>query len=136
MELQSLKDVQHEIDAVIAVGMDVDLVAITPVRLGKLPEFILRRDPLSIAISLVVFLLYGSMVWGILPIKAGISFESHFFGAVTGTGLAILLRRYDPASGEKRYDWEDETKDIEDPVVEDPRRSVENARKQVERFFD
>jgi membrane associated rhomboid family serine protease len=97
---------------------------------------VLRRDRLSIAISLTVFLLYGSMVWGIFPTKVGISFESHLFGAVTGTGLAVLLRRYDPASSEKRYDWEDEPKDIEDSVIEDPWRSVDNAKKQVERFFD
>jgi membrane associated rhomboid family serine protease len=97
---------------------------------------ILRRDRLSIAISLTVFFLYGSMVWGIFPTKVQVSFESHLFGAIIGTGFAILFRRYDPALPEKRYDWEDEPNDTEDSVIEDPRRSVENAKKQVQRFFD
>ncbi len=97
---------------------------------------VLRRDRLSIAVSLTVFFLYGSMIWGIFPIKAGISFESHLFGAVLGTGLAVLLRRYDPLPPEKQYDWENERDDIEDPVIEDPRQSAQSAKKQVERFFD
>ena len=43
---------------------------------------ILRRDKLSIALSMIVFFLYGSMIWSILPQRQNISFESHFFGAV------------------------------------------------------
>ncbi len=75
---------------------------------------ILRRDRLSIAISLIVFFLYGSMVWGIFPVELGVSFESHLFGAVMGTGLAVVLRKWDPARMNKQYDWEDEREDIED----------------------
>lgn len=75
---------------------------------------ILRRDRLSIAISLIVFFLYGSMVWGIFPVEPGISFESHLFGAVLGTSLAIVLRKRDPARMDKQYDWEEEREDIED----------------------
>ncbi len=75
---------------------------------------ILRRDRLSIAISLIVFFLYGSMVWGIFPVEPGVSFESHLFGAVLGTSLAIVLRKLDPARMKKQYDWEDEREDIED----------------------
>ena len=78
---------------------------------------ILRRDRLSIAISLIVFFLYGSMVWGIFPAEPGISFESHLFGAVIGVSLAIVLRRRDPAPMKKQYDWEDETEETEDPVI-------------------
>jgi len=75
---------------------------------------ILRRDRLSIAISLIVFFLYGSMVWGIFPVEPGVSFESHLFGAVLGVGLAVVLRKWDPARLKKKYDWEDERADIED----------------------
>ncbi len=69
---------------------------------------ILRRDRPAIALSLLVFFLYGGMVWSVFPQQPGISFESHFFGAVTGLALAFLLRNRDPKRPVKRYDWEDE----------------------------
>ena len=72
---------------------------------------ILRRDRRSIAVSLIVFFLYGGMIWGIFPIQRGISFESHLSGAVIGVGLAFALRRRDPPRAEKRYDWGYESED-------------------------
>ena len=71
----------------------------------------LRRDRRSIAVSLIVFFLYGSMIWGILPTQRGVSFESHLAGAIIGVGLAFALRRRDPPHAEKRYDWEDDPED-------------------------
>jgi membrane associated rhomboid family serine protease len=67
---------------------------------------ILRRDRLSIALSLIVFLLYGGMVATIFPQQPGISYESHFSGALMGIITAFLFRRRDPAPPEKTYDWE------------------------------
>jgi membrane associated rhomboid family serine protease len=67
---------------------------------------VLRRDRLSIALSLIVFLLYGGMVATIFPQQPGISYESHFFGALMGVLAAFLLRRRDPAPPGKTYDWE------------------------------
>jgi len=76
---------------------------------------ILRWDKRAIALSMIVFFLYGSMIWGIFPLKPGISFESHFFGAIIGVVLAIVLRNRDPVPLEKKYSWEDETvEEIED----------------------
>ncbi len=66
---------------------------------------IIRRDNRSIALALVVTFLYGSLIWGVLPVNNGISWESHLFGALVGIVLAFLLRKSDPY---KRYDWEDE----------------------------
>ncbi len=66
---------------------------------------IIRRDNRSIALALVVTFLYGSLIWGVLPVDNGISWESHLFGALVGIVLAFLLRKSDPY---KRYDWEDE----------------------------
>ncbi len=84
---------------------------------------ILRRDRPAIALSLLVFFLYGGMVWSVLPQQPGISFESHFFGAVTGVTLAFLLRNRDPKRPEKRYDWEDEdgSETGDDPFFDDQR---------------
>jgi len=69
----------------------------------------LRWDKRAIALSMIVFFLYGSMIWGIFPLEPGISFESHFFGAIIGVVLAIVLKNRDPAPLEKTYSWEDET---------------------------
>ncbi len=68
---------------------------------------VLRRDKLSIALSMIVFFLYGGMIWSILPQRQGISFESHFFGAVVGVSMAFMLRKLDQALPEKKYEWEE-----------------------------
>ena len=73
---------------------------------------ILRRDKLSIALALIVFLLYGNMVWTIFPQEPDISYETHFFGALTGILAAFLFRDRDPLPARKKYDWEGE--DMED----------------------
>jgi len=66
---------------------------------------LIRRDPRSIALALLVIFLYGSMVWGLLPIDKRISWESHLYGALTGIACAFIFRRSDPY---KKYDWEEE----------------------------
>ena len=80
---------------------------------------ILRRDRLSIALSLIAFFLYGGMVWSIFPQEPGISYESHFFGAASGVLAAFLFRRLDPLQPEKHYDWEDEAEDETDTDEEE-----------------
>lgn len=75
---------------------------------------ILRGDRLSIALSLIVFFLYGGMVWTIFPQEPGISFESHFFGAVCGVVAAFLFQDRDPRPPERKYSWEDEGFDDSD----------------------
>ncbi len=67
---------------------------------------ILRHDRLSIALSMIVFFLYGGMVWTVFPTGPGVSFESHFFGAIMGVTGAFVLFGRDPLPPEKHYDWE------------------------------
>jgi len=74
----------------------------------------LRRDPLAIALSLVVFFMYSGMFWGVLPEDPGISFESHLFGALLGLLLAFLLRNKDPRPPQKTYPWEGRDSDDDD----------------------
>ena len=69
---------------------------------------ILRRDALASVFAMIVFFLYGGMVWGIFPRDPAISFEYHLAGAGLGVLLAFLLRNYDEKIPQKRYDWEDE----------------------------
>ena len=69
---------------------------------------VIRWDRRAIALSMIVFFLYGSMIWGIFPNNAGISYESHFFGGLIGLLLAFLLKNHDPYSPEKKYSWEED----------------------------
>lgn len=72
---------------------------------------ILRRDRRSVALALLVFFLYGSMIWGVFPLAPGISFEYHLFGAIAGAACAFLLRRRDPLPERPRYEWEEDEPD-------------------------
>jgi len=78
---------------------------------------LLRRDRRAIAAALLVCFLYGAMVWGILPIQSGVSWESHLAAAVIGALMAIKLRKLDipPA---RRYSWEDEAQPAEDELID------------------
>src|SRR5690606_16124569 len=52
---------------------------------------IFRRDFTSMTISVVVVLLYGGVIYGILPTDPRVSWESHFSGALVGIYTAIGL---------------------------------------------
>ncbi len=67
---------------------------------------VIRRDKPAMALAMIVFFLYGSMVWGVLPTKEEISFETHLFGALMGIICAIAFRNKDPKPPEKKYSWE------------------------------
>jgi membrane associated rhomboid family serine protease len=53
----------------------------------------IRLNKQLIALSFFVVIVYGSMVWGIFPIKLSISYEAHFWGFVSGIILAIFYRK-------------------------------------------
>ncbi len=54
---------------------------------------IFSNDRNLMAISLVVVFLYGSMVWGLFPIKPETSWEGHMGGAIAGMALAYAYRK-------------------------------------------
>ncbi|MDX1569309.1 MAG: rhomboid family intramembrane serine protease [Xanthomonadales bacterium] len=68
---------------------------------------IVKRDTRGIALSLLIYFLYGSLVWGVFPIRIGVSWESHLAGGIIGAVLAVRFRRWD-LPPRKRYSWEDE----------------------------
>ncbi len=72
---------------------------------------ILRRDRLAITLSLLVFFLYGTMIWGVFPHQPGVSYETHLWGAGFGIVCAVVFRNRDPAPTIKRYSWENEEND-------------------------
>lgn len=71
---------------------------------------ILRRDRRAWAASVLVALFYGSLVWGVLPIKVGVSWETHLAAAAIGVALAFALRKRD-VPPRKRYSWEMEAEE-------------------------
>lgn len=72
---------------------------------------VLRWDRRAIGLGMVVFFLYGAMVWQVLPVDSRVSYESHLSGAILGIALAFALRRLDAPPPAKRYSWEDEAED-------------------------
>jgi membrane associated rhomboid family serine protease len=74
---------------------------------------LIRLDRRAIAASLLVSFLYGSMVWGVLPIQPGVSWQTHLAAALIGLGMAIALRRLD-IPPRKRYTSEDEEGEHDD----------------------
>ncbi len=66
---------------------------------------IIRRDTRSVALALIVTFLYGSIIWGVIPLNNGISWEYHLFGSLTGIFCAFYFRKSDPY---KKYEWEEE----------------------------
>lgn len=68
---------------------------------------LIRRDARAIAAALLVYILYGTLIWGVLPIRPGVSWETHLAAAVIAVLLAVSFRHSDIAP-RQRYDWEDE----------------------------
>ena len=74
---------------------------------------LIRRDRRAIAASLLVSFMYGTLAWGVLPIKVGVSWETHLAAALIGVTLAILLRRLD-VPPRVSYTWEGEPDEGDD----------------------
>lgn len=78
---------------------------------------IIRRDPTTMVVTLLVAFLYGGIIWGIFPElfpQERISWESHLMGLICGLVLAWFYR--DTGPQRKTYRWEEE----EDDDDEDP----------------
>ncbi|WP_020533541.1 rhomboid family intramembrane serine protease [Flexithrix dorotheae] len=61
---------------------------------------IFRKEIKSMAISLLIALVYGSMLYGIFPHHPGVSWESHMIGALVGVYCAYIFRNYKKESPE------------------------------------
>lgn len=86
---------------------------------------VFRKDVKSVAIALLVVFFYGSLVWGLLPLSVGVSWEGHLFGGLSGVLAAYVFRNSDPP--ERKYDWENEDEDED----YDPRKLKVDWRKDI-----
>ena len=76
---------------------------------------VIQKNIRLMAISLLVVFLYGSMIWGVLPLQPHISWESHLMGAIAGMVLAFYYRNFGPKR--KKYSWEiEEEQGIEEEI--------------------
>jgi membrane associated rhomboid family serine protease len=86
---------------------------------------ILKKHFRLVAVSLVVIFLYGSMIWYVLPIKDGMSWEGHLSGFVVGLLFAFLyinkgIKKTEPYFEEKAYDFLfDENGNFAPPKIEE-----------------
>lgn len=63
-----------------------------------------KRSVTAIAIAVVTIMVYGGLIWGLLPLRSQVSFESHLFGLIAGIFIAWLeakLGRSKPPSDSK-----------------------------------
>lgn len=69
-----------------------------------------------IALSLMVVFLYGSLIWYVFPVKAGMSWQGHLGGLISGFIFALIFRKQ--IAKPERYKWEDPDYDEEnDPFM-------------------
>ena len=71
-----------------------------------------RRDMKLAAVSMLIIFLYGGMIWGILPLKERVSWESHLMGLLSGLLISYFYRKDGPQR--KKYEWELEEEDDEE----------------------
>jgi len=50
-----------------------------------------QRNLASILLSLIVGFLYGGLIWGVLPMQPGVSWQGHLFGFIGGAIAAKLV---------------------------------------------
>jgi membrane associated rhomboid family serine protease len=56
---------------------------------------VVDRSLQALTLTLVALFLYGTMLWGVLPLQVGVSWEGHLFGFVGGA-VAVIIGRNRP----------------------------------------
>jgi membrane associated rhomboid family serine protease len=59
-----------------------------------LARAVIERGIASIALAVVTVMFYGGLIWGILPLRSYVSFESHLFGLIAGVIVVWLETKF------------------------------------------
>ena len=59
-----------------------------------LARAVIERSLTSMAIGIITVMAYGALIWGILPLRSQVSFESHLFGLIAGFAVVWLDRKF------------------------------------------
>lgn len=66
----------------------------------------IRRDVQSVGLSIIIAFFYGSLIFGVIPDKEYISWESHLFGMLAGILLAFYYRKKEHPVFKTYEDWD------------------------------
>ena len=68
------------------------------------------------ALSFIVVFLYGGLLWFVVPVEQGISWEGHLSGLITGLLFALIYKQ--KIEIQAKYEWEKpEYKEDNDPFM-------------------
>lgn len=94
---------------------------------------VLSNNKNLMAVSLIIVFIYGSLFWGILPVKTNVSWESHLLGAINGLAFAFIYRKTAiPDKKELREEDDDDDEDAGLPPEEQPYWHYSNHTGQAE----
>lgn len=68
---------------------------------------IIRRNKKLRVFALLVLVFQSGLLWGIFPMDNEVSWESHLFGAITGSLMAFLFRHQGPLP-DRQTEWNEE----------------------------
>jgi membrane associated rhomboid family serine protease len=94
---------------------------------------VFRKNRSLMVVSALVVFLYGSIMWGIFPLKSDMSWEGHLFGAIAGLLVAFNYRKEGP--GSRRFQWEEEEDETAEEaywqVSEEAEKNNENSNQTI-----
>ena len=92
---------------------------------------VFRKDANLLTIGIIVVFLYGSMFWGIFPIKPEISWESHLWGAASGLLLAFYYRHQGPVRPVASWENEPEDEDSSEEYWNQPEKASDQENEKI-----
>lgn len=105
---------------------------------------IFKKHYRLVAMSFITIFLYGSMVWFILPIKEGMSWQGHLSGFLVGVILAFVYRKYGIVEGKFQFSktefdnhFDDNGNYVPPTILEEATNEFEQPRRvQIKYFYN
>tara|TARA_B100000287_G_scaffold57993_1_gene51006 strand:+ start:161 stop:814 length:654 start_codon:yes stop_codon:yes gene_type:complete len=79
---------------------------------------LIRKNRKLSSVSFLVIFLYGSIIWGIMPIKNSVSWEGHLAGFLAGLLVAIFFRKEGPKKEKYQWEIEEEKEEKEEEEIQ------------------